>query len=90
MAATKLVAIQLLHVTIIVTVKVIIEIHVLTQGLVTHSPKPGAHDKSVWQKKAATYKKNVNMYMGHSPSMRSRWLNIGKVIFGVFMDRDGV
>ena len=24
------------------------------------------------------------------PRMRSRWLDIGKFLFGVFMDRDGV
>ena len=28
--------------------------------------------------------------MGYWPSVRSRWLDIGQVLFCVFMDRDGV
>ena len=28
--------------------------------------------------------------MGYRPSVRSRWLDIGQVVFCVLMDRDGV
>ena len=34
--------------------------------------------------------KILYVYMGYLPSMRSRWLDIGQVLFCVFMDRDGV
>ena len=37
-----------------------------------------------------THKKNVLICMGYWPSLRSRWLDIGQVLFCMFMDRDEV